>query len=61
VQALADTGATRNISWLHQTVQADGFQHFKTAISTQSYGNSGLEAPGPDWGQPYLDVCHAGM
>ena len=23
-------------------MQADGFQHFKSAISTQSYGNSGL-------------------
>jgi hypothetical protein len=23
-------------------VLTDGFQHFKTAISTESYGNSGL-------------------
>gem|GEM_PF-3479187 len=28
-------------------MQADGFQHFKTAISTQSYGNSGLSAGVP--------------
>jgi glutamate dehydrogenase/leucine dehydrogenase len=42
VQTPADTGATRDISWLHQTAQTDGYQHVKTTISTQSYGNSGL-------------------
>jgi hypothetical protein len=35
-------GTTRLISWLRQTAHADRFQHLKTAISTESYGNSGL-------------------
>ena len=35
-------GSTHTISWLHQTAWSDGFQHLKTAISTESYSNSGL-------------------
>jgi hypothetical protein len=42
VQAPADAGTTRLISWLRQIAHADRFQHLKTAISTESYGNSGL-------------------
>src|SRR5580693_7177876 len=34
---------TRSISWLRQAAQADWFQHFTPAISTQSYRNSGLD------------------
>jgi hypothetical protein len=33
-------------SWLQQTARADEFRHFKSAISTESYGNSGLTVLG---------------
>ena len=34
-----------------RSVAADGFQHLKTAMSTESYSNSGLGTPGygPLW------------